>query len=378
MKQPRNRRIKISLVTLAVLFTAAGSLTLFGANQTVRADEYDVKIKALEAEVAGYNDKARELSEQADSLQTAVDKLQNDQNRIQAEIDLNSAKRDDLVQQITDNEAKLKTQSEVLANTLVDLYYDSQTTPLEIMASSKSLGDFVDQQTQHDAVRDQVALSAKQIKKLKSQLEQQKVQVEQILKDQNERRDQLSAKKNEQADLLATTQGEEDNYRNLMKDRNSQIDKLRAEQRAANARKQNQYGGQVVPGDPNRGGYPSIWALAPQDSLVDSWGMYNRECVSYTAWKVSQTYGNMPYWGGRGNANQWPRNADNAGIPRGSTPKVGSVGVMMTGYYGHVVWVEQVSGSKVYVSQYNWSVAGEYSEMWIDTAAFDTFIYFGG
>ena len=38
------------------------------------------------------------------------------------------------------------------------------------------------------------------------------------------------------------------------------------------------------------------------------------QCVSYTAWKVYQKNGYMPYWGGVGNANQWPGNADSAGI----------------------------------------------------------------
>ena len=133
--------------------------------------------------------------------------------------------------------------------------------------------------------------------------------------------------------------------------------------------------GAVVAGDPTHGGYPAKWASAPQDSTLDNWGMYNRECVSYAAWKAYQTYGSMPYWGGVGNANQWPSDARRAGIQTGTTPQVNSVAISMAGYYGHAMWVEKVSGDMIYVSQYNYDLRGDYSEMWVNGSRF-TYIYF--
>jgi surface antigen len=135
-------------------------------------------------------------------------------------------------------------------------------------------------------------------------------------------------------------------------------------------------GGTVVAGDPSHGGYPAKWdAPVPQDSRLDSWGMYNRECVSYAAWKVYQTYGHMPYWGGVGNANQWLRDARRDGIPTGLTPAAHSVAISLRGYYGHAMWVEKVQGDMIYVSQYNYDLRGHYSEMWVNARAF-TYIYF--
>lgn len=143
-------------------------------------------------------------------------------------------------------------------------------------------------------------------------------------------------------------------------------------------------GGQAVAGDPNKGGYPANLAnsnyYAP---IVDPWGMYSRQCVSYTAWKVYQKNGFMPYWGGVGNANQWPQNARNAGIPVNKTPRVGSVGVIMAGQYGHTVWVEAVnSDGTINISQYNYFNAGgsgwgHYSEMYnVSPSAYDWYIHF--
>jgi surface antigen len=134
-------------------------------------------------------------------------------------------------------------------------------------------------------------------------------------------------------------------------------------------------GGQVLTANQYHGGYPAKWDNAPEDSTVDNWGMYNRECVSYVAWKVYQTYGAMPYWGGVGNANEWLHDAAVSGIPTGATPKVHSVAVSMRGYYGHTMWVEQVKGNMILVSQYNYDLTGHYSEMWVRGDYF-TYIYF--
>ena len=105
--------------------------------------------------------------------------------------------------------------------------------------------------------------------------------------------------------------------------------------------------------------------------------MLNRECVSYTAWKVYQTYGYMPYWGGVGNANEWPGDAADAGIATGSTPRPNSVAIWMGGGLGHAMWVESVNGDMIHVSQYNYDLNGHYSEMTINGSGL-IYIYFGG
>lgn len=157
---------------------------------------------------------------------------------------------------------------------------------------------------------------------------------------------------------------------------------LDAQQRAKFAKLQKQQvtankslGGEAITSSANHGGYPASWNNIPQDSTLDRWGMYNRECVSYTAWKVYQAFGYMPYWGGVGNANQWVYDAERSGIPVGYTPRVHSVAISTAGYYGHSMWVEKVRGNMIYVSQYNYDLQGHYSEMWV-SSSYLTYIYF--
>lgn len=121
--------------------------------------------------------------------------------------------------------------------------------------------------------------------------------------------------------------------------------------------------------------YPADLRNAAVSSKIDQWGMSNRQSVSYTAFKVSESGKNMPKWGytGRGDASYWPANADNANIARGTTPKVGSVGV--SGNF--TVYVEAVNGDKINVSFYNWNNSGAFG-YWNDVPAsqFATYIYF--
>ena len=358
-----------ALSTKVALAVMAGVMAV-GAPVSVFADTFDEQIRQIQSEVDGFQAQAAQLRAQADTLQNAVNALSAQKNAIQAQINLSQAKYDQLVADIEANEQRLAKRQEVLATTISDLSQESDTSPIELLAGSNSIGDFIDRQEYRSSVQEQIQSSIKEIKALKVKLAEQKKQVEQVLADQKAQRDDLAAKEAEQANLLAATQGQEANYQNMIGEKNSQIASLRAQQRAANAA----LGGRVVAGDPNMGGYPNN-LRGPKDSTVDPWGMYNRECVSYTAWKVYQKNGYMPYWGGHGNANQWPSSAQADGIPTGSTPRVGSVAISMSGYYGHAMWVEAVSGNQVYVSQMNFDLAGGYSEMWVNGSNF-IYIYF--
>lgn len=129
--------------------------------------------------------------------------------------------------------------------------------------------------------------------------------------------------------------------------------------------------------------YPANWANAQMDSIIDTWGMYNRESVSYTAWKVNEAFGDMPYWGGsNGNASQWPSDAQTAGIPTGTSPKIHSVAINPNTYNGQgqkvgfSAWVEAINGNQVTVSSYNWGNTGAYNVETVSASTFSTYIYF--
>lgn len=384
MKQRSTTPVSKRLATKSALVAAAVMMAFsipISIGQRVLADKYDDQIRALQQEIGGYQAQAAALNAQAQTLQSELAGLAAEKATIQAQLDLSQAKYDKLVHDIAETEQKIIDNKDALGQIIADMYVDGTISPLEMLASSKNIGDYVDQQEYRSSIQSNLSQTIEKIDTLKKQLETQKKDVELVLADQKSQRDALSTKEAEQAKLLADTQGQEASYQQLSSERNSQVSSLRAQQAAElAARARSTGGGYTTSSDGSNGGYPSLWANSPQDTLVDSWGMYNRECVSYVAFKVAQRYGNMPYWGGRGNANQWPSNARAAGIPTGTTPRAGAVGVVSSGSYGHVAWVESVNGDgTINISHYNVNWNGNYA-VWshLDPSFFDTYIYFGG
>ena len=84
----------------------------------------------------------------------------------------------------------------------------------------------------------------------------------------------------------------------------------------------------------------------------------------------------MPYWGGRGNANQWPSSARADGIPVDGNPREGDVAIWDVGYYGHAMYVERVNGDgTINISQYNADWNGTFSTNRISASGLQ-FIHF--
>lgn len=358
-----------SLVLLASVVVLAFG---FVFSPLVAADRFDEQIREIQADSNQKRQTVNQLKVQADSYQGEIDRLQGEIDAVRAQIRANEATRDDLQNQITAAEEELAKQKKMLGENIKAEYVEGQISTLEMLASSKDLSEFLDKQQYRITIQQKIKDTLDKINALRAQLKEQKTQVEKLLADQQSMNQQLNSAQAQQNSLLSYNEEQRNHYTNEIRSNNGAIADLKAQQLAANRR----LGGTAEAGDPNKGGYPAYLANAPQDSLIDPWGMYNRECVSYTAWKVYQTYGHMPYWGGHGNANQWPASARDDNIPTGDEPRVGSVAVSMAGYYGHTMWVEDVyDNGYIRVSQYNYSRPGTYSEMTISSRGL-IYIYF--
>ncbi len=98
----------------------------------------------------------------------------------------------------------------------------------------------------------------------------------------------------------------------------------------------------------------NINAVSAASNPYKQSGPYGTNCTWY-AWKMAYEKAGvtLPGWG---NAKEWYNDAKNAGYSVGTTPKANSIVVWggMTSY-GHVGYVEKVSGNTIYV----WDSAGQ-------------------
>lgn len=362
---------------------AAGAFVISAliAPPIVKADQFDDMIRQRQQAQALAQGRSNELGARANDVQAQVTELQNQIASIQAQIDINTARQNELTQQIEAAQKKLEEQKGLLSANIRSMYIESDISPLEMIASSKNIGDFVDKQEYRNRIKDNISKTMDEIERLKKQLDGQKKEVTQILDQQKSLRGNLDQKNAEASSQLNALNRNKAEFDGQVQALSKEIASLRAQQRAANARFIGNAGSGVNCG----GGYPGSarspsgrnWGCNyPLDYTYDTWGMYNRQCVSYTAFKVASSGRHMPYWGGRGNAKNWPNNARGAGIPVDGNPQAGDVAISTAGYYGHAMYVEAVlGGGKILISQYNAAWDGRYSEAVISASGLH-FIHF--
>ncbi len=374
MVHHKNQARKIPKLT-PLIAAAVVVFTILGT-PLVHADQFEEQIKQKQAEQAQAQAQSDVLGVQAGGIQGEIDTLRNQIAGIQAQIDTNQAKQNELTTQIEDAQKKLDEQKEMLSANIKSMYIEGDISPLEMIASSKNLGDFVDKQEYRDRIKDSITSTLDEIERLKKQLDDQRKEVIRILDEQKTLRGSLSQKEGEASTKLAAVSQDKASFDASVQLKSTEISALRAQQAAANRRFT---GGSPGTGPACGGGYPGKWCEIPMDSVADDWGMYNRECVSYAAFKVAQSGRNMPNWGrtGPANANQWPGRAAASGIPYDSNPRAGDVAISMAGYYGHAMYVEAVNGDgTIVVSQYNAGMDGRYTPPTTISAGGLYFIHF--
>ncbi len=117
--------------------------------------------------------------------------------------------------------------------------------------------------------------------------------------------------------------------------------------------------------------YPAQWRNAPMDSIIDSWGEYNRECTSFVAWRLhSRNRFEMPF---HDNATGWGPDAVRRGFAVNMSPAVGAVAWWSS---GHVAWVEAVNNNSVTIEEYNRDFTGHYSERSVAANSVTGYIHF--
>lgn len=351
--------IKKTFVRLFIVVAVLTLLTAFIAPSNSKAatiNELRAQNNALQQQINEGNQKAKELANLADSLQKQLSVLNLQISQLQAQIDLTKGKINELQLSLDKAQKELDHQKELLKASMKELYKKGGASTVELLVGSDSFSQFINDQTYLETLKSGIQKSAQKVVALKQQIQAQKAEQQKLLDQQQGQQNALVSTQQQQQNLLAQTQGQEASYRQMVGD-------LRQKQLALLAQIASSF--QQLSGDGTRGGYPTVWANAPQDTIVDTWGMFNRECVSYAAFKVAQSGRHMPWWGYRGNAADWTDNAYASGIPVYSDPQPGDVAISKAGGYGHAMYVEAVSGSSIYVSQYN-VIHGQYSEMWVN------------
>lgn len=358
------KRIKHSakaFYTLAVYSMVIVSLL---CSSTVRVNaatsgQLRSQIEQLQALIDANAAKAKELATQADSLKKTIAGLDVQINQAQAQIDLTAAKIAELQEKLDQTQKELDRQKDLLKASMRMLYKKGGASPLELLAASDSFSSFINDQEYLERLKTGIQSSTEAVIALKQQIQEQKIEQENLIKLQEEQKRALDATRADRQAVLDKTQGDEQAYRDMM---SQQI----AQQKEVNRQLFLQI--QLERGDSNKGGYPyANWPFSmqgpgcPSGDGPDRWGYCTRQCVSYAAWAVERSGRRAPY--GYGDANMWVSAARSDGISVDTTPRAGDVAIYTGGTWGHAQYVEAVYGDgTMRISQFNAMLDGDYSE----------------
>ncbi len=328
----------MSLIIVPTDSKPAHATTIQDLDNQIKAKK--TQAQTLESEVANFDGQIQQLSGQIQTTQTDIDKT--------------NAQIADTQSQIQAAEEKLKIQKETLNEYLRVIYEESNTSPLELIASSNSFSDFVDRSEYLQTMQLKIKETVEKIKSLKAELETKKRDLENKSSDLKTLKGNLDLQNKALNDQRAAKD-------NLLTQTNAQISDLAAK-RANLVRIYNEMMSGGSSGYPY-GNPPPENQICPNHCTPDPWGYYIGQCTSYAAW-WRYAHGNPPPENtGAGNARDWIGNARSQGFSVDQSPKSGDIIVMPNvGGYGHVAIVEAVNGDgTIRISEYNWGMDSRYS-----------------
>ena len=325
------------------------------ANGISKACQNSAACREAVAKEEEANKNAAAASNSADYFQMKVSELSMEISSRESEIVQTEVQIKELKKQIYQTQLKLEEEQEALAELLINMHFEGDSEPIQILAGSSSISDLAEKAAREEVVKQQISVSAVAVRSAKQQLEDDKAEVEELLASQQAAKEALVAKRGEQQNLVEKYQNDAEAYAEVAK---AAQEAQRAAEKAEQEAHPELYRGSAYTGANT---YP--WqedCPAKQDWYGTVWdgyyiGGYVCECVSYTGWKAYEAYGVVLAWG---NAYSWDDRARAAGYTVDHTPAAGTIGQVDGGAYGHVFWVESVNGDgSINVTEYNNSYA---------------------
>ena len=368
LKTPHSKyfidRIRSTPVLVISSIVAIAAVFIIGP-RLVGADAYQAQINSLNQQNAQTQNLLNSLTGQASSYQQVVNGLQTQINGMQSAIYANQAKQSLIQNQILANKTKLARQKKVLADDIKTMYISGQLTPVEMLATSSSISNYVDQQVAYSDVQQKIEGMVKTINGLQKSLKDQQTQIDALLKTEQTQNQLLINDQNQENKLLSYNQSQQASYSQKIKGNDAAISQLMAEQASANASISRSVGLVTAPSNGSggrcdinegNGGYPMSLCNVSKDSIVDAYGFPNRECTSFANWYFKNIEGQSGF-SVNGNAGWWYLTSNYPALTYSGGVKPGAIGVepssslsapvpsLHGGYYGHVMIVLALPGT---------------------------------
>jgi len=362
-------KLIINTARMTKVFSVFMLVFLMFANPTF-ATSLDQQIQQTEDLKAQSHTQEKTLAGELSALDSQVSNIQAQINETQVTLNQTDANISETNQQITKAESDIAEQKVFLGEYIKIMYMDGQTSQMELILTSNSFSDFVDQSQYLSTMTQKIQETTGKIEALKTeltgkkkQLEIDKAKIEQLKATQIIQRQNVDNQVAAKNFLIQKTKGDQVTYQKM-------LNTLYTERAA-----QFTYGGSNVGG--SSGGYPYAstpvyWEYDkngiihygdyndgyPWHCVADKWNMCARQCTSYAAYMATSngiiSAADIQYWGTtHGYGGEWADSARWSGytVDKNVQPNTiisWPVGTFTTenyyDAYGHVAYVAGVNG----------------------------------
>jgi murein hydrolase activator len=217
----------ILTIILVTIITLAPTIT-FGSAVDQKKQELNQiqnQIQNIQGGLQQKQNEVRSLNDQIAFMNSQIKAVQDQIALIEGQIVSTNNEIQGISQQIDEVKKKLKDQQEVLREYVVEFYSSRNSSTLEMLASSGTFADYMDQVEYMESLQEKINKNVKTIQELqnnldskKANLEQQKSNLEELHAVQDQQKQSLEHQKAEKNDILEITKGEESRYQSMLQD----------------------------------------------------------------------------------------------------------------------------------------------------------------
>lgn len=220
------RLFAVCLVALmGMLSVTMHSSQVYSEDSTLQAtQDLGAKTAQLQAEIDASNAVLKELAFQERDLNAKIAQLNLEIELANKEIEITTIKITELDAQLKATRAKLLSQRDLLRANIRQLYKTGGASDFEILLSSDTFNEYVNEQSYLQNIKDGIQLSTIAVIKTKQDLELQRITQKNLYKRQEAQKTILVDRRTEQEKLLAVTQGEQAKYIQIINDLQLQFD----------------------------------------------------------------------------------------------------------------------------------------------------------
>jgi murein DD-endopeptidase MepM/ murein hydrolase activator NlpD len=233
--------VLISLIVLLPVSVLADVVSAGTLQQSI--DAKNAQIQVLQNEVSQYQNQVAQIQDQANTLQGNLKVIGTNQKQLQSSLRLTSTKAQKTAltieqnqQQIGDLGRGISKNTHAIGETLRDINISDDQSFLEMLASKKTISQFVLDVDQVSSVQESLRghvtgmQTAKQsLETVQQSLSSRKKELELLTSQLQDQKKIIDVQAAEKQTLLVQTRNKESTYQQLLDDRKKQIDQLTAE-----------------------------------------------------------------------------------------------------------------------------------------------------